>query len=111
MFVRHVAWAALPEEFFWRAFVQTSLSRALGSRAAGLFIASVLFGAVHLPGLLARRPLDQALTTAVFVHTLAGLLLGVLWMRTRSLIPGILVHAGFNAICSLPALAPGATGP
>jgi membrane protease YdiL (CAAX protease family) len=40
---------ALGEEFFFRGLLQQWLSKWLGSSVAGLLIASVLFGLVHLP--------------------------------------------------------------
>ena len=42
------ALVALPEELLFRGVIQNGLSRAFGSRAAGLVVASIVFGAVHL---------------------------------------------------------------
>lgn len=40
---------ALGEEFFFRGILQPLLSKGLGSRAAGIGLSCLLFGAVHLP--------------------------------------------------------------
>jgi membrane protease YdiL (CAAX protease family) len=45
-----VLWVlAVAEEFFFRGLLQQMLTSVLGSRTAGLVLASLIFGAVHLP--------------------------------------------------------------
>ena len=103
-FIHNVAWAGLPEEIFYRVFVQTRLSQVLKSRLGGILITSLLFGLVHIPGILRWYPettLCEAFCRAFFVQGFVGLVLGVLWERTHSLIPGTIVHSGINALNNL----------
>jgi membrane protease YdiL (CAAX protease family) len=45
-----VLWVlAVAEEFFFRGLLQQMLTRLFGSQTAGLILASLIFGAVHLP--------------------------------------------------------------
>ena len=74
------------EEFIFRGMLQSCL-RSLGSRWQTITIASAIFALMHyqvapvqvLPGLFSL-----------------GLMLGWLYERTGSLVPGITLHAGFN---------------
>ena len=94
----------LVEEFFFRALLQERLASVLGSRWGGLVAGALLFGLVHAPGfylrpartmeLLGEHPsLLMAVGYAVVMTSVAGLLMGMLWMRTRNLAVVILVHA------------------
>jgi membrane protease YdiL (CAAX protease family) len=106
------AWSTLfftviPEEAFFRGLIQISLERGIGGirlgRAAGLTIASVLFGFAHLAG----GP-EYVLLAAV-----AGAGYGWIYLRTNSIGAAILAHFGVNVIhftlFTYPALA-GAVG-
>jgi membrane protease YdiL (CAAX protease family) len=100
-FLHNVARSGLPEEFFYRVFVQTRLSQVLRSRLGGILITSLLFGLTHIPHVLKWSPgmtLSEAFCSAFFIQGFVGLLYGVLWERTRSLIPGTIVHSGLNAL-------------
>ncbi len=92
------------EEFFFRALLQSRLAAAFRSEWAGLFAAALLFGLVHAPGLYLRPAatmeavgphpsLLTALAYSVGVTSLAGLFLGVLWLRTRNFALVVIVHA------------------
>ena len=83
----------LIEELLFRGLLQTWLLTAFGrgggGRWATLLTAATLFGLTHLG--------------ATTWHALPGLMvfgltLGWLYERTGSLLPGVLTHAGFNAI-------------
>lgn len=106
------AWSTLfftviPEEAFFRGLIQTSLERGIGGirlgRAAGLTIASVLFGFAHLAG----GP------EYVLLAMVAGAGYGWIYLRTNSIGAAILAHFGVNVIhftlFTYPALA-GAVG-
>ena len=83
--------APVAEEVLTRGLFQSLLVRALGGRSrwVAVGLASVGFAALHvgsvppqaLPGLL-----------------VLGVVFGALYERTGSLVPGILVHAAFNAL-------------
>ncbi len=78
---------AWPEEFLFRGLLQNLLSRALKNHWAGLTVASVIFGFSHI----FHAPFPN--WKYVLLATIAGLFYGHVWMRTRSLLPGTLVHA------------------
>jgi membrane protease YdiL (CAAX protease family) len=73
------------EEILFRGYIQTRLVERHGP-AAGLVVASVMFGVIHLD------PLHG--TYAVFL----GLYLGFMALRFRSIYPAILAHAAVNIL-------------
>jgi len=81
---------AVPEELFFRAWVQNILERRLGGRAA-LVIASVLFGLSHF-----NKRLDM--TTAhfnwryVLLATIAGIFYGRAWREQRRVPASAITH-------------------
>jgi len=80
--------AVLPpicEEILCRGFLMASFRSRFGVRRA-VVITALLFGALHLD--LYRFP-------ATFI---AGLMLGFVWLRTRSIFACILFHATYNGI-------------
>jgi membrane protease YdiL (CAAX protease family) len=86
-----LVWGLAPglgEELFFRGAVLSGLRRDL---PAGKVIAwqAFLFGAVH-------ASLYRFLPTA-----LLGALLAALTLRARSLVPAVLLHAGYNALAVL----------
>ena len=78
---------AWPEEFLFRGVLQNLLARSLKNRWAGLAVASIIFGLSHI--LHAPYPNWKY----VLLATIAGLFYGHAWMKTGSLLPGVLVHA------------------
>lgn len=94
----------LVEEFFFRAVLQTRLAAFFKSEVAGLFVMALIFGLVHAPGMVLRGAggveglgeNPDALTAAAYtivVQSVAGLYLGIVWMRTKNLPAVILIHA------------------
>jgi membrane protease YdiL (CAAX protease family) len=80
-----VALVPLTEELLFRGFLLFGFARRYG-RGFGLLLSSALFGVVHLGAV-----------PAVYA-SVAGLLLGWLALRTRSVWPGVALHAAFNAV-------------
>ncbi|HXO88973.1 MAG TPA: type II CAAX endopeptidase family protein [Candidatus Acidoferrales bacterium] len=78
---------AWPEEFLFRGLLQNLLSRAMKNQWAGLIVASIVFGFSHI----FHAPFPN--WKYVLLATIAGLFYGHCWIRTRSLLPGALVHA------------------
>lgn len=74
--------ASISEEFVFRGILQNSLNPKVG-RWASLIIATIVFGLLHT---LWRFP-------GAFV---LGMFLGFLYMRTGSLVPGLVSHAVIN---------------
>ncbi len=92
------------EEFLFRGLLQQRLSTWIGNPVSGLFLAALLFGLAHAPGyylrweqnaadLFAEPSLLFALAYSVAVISVAGIFMGVIWLRTRSLLIVVFVHA------------------
>jgi uncharacterized protein len=78
---------AWPEEFLFRGLLQNLLSKTLRNSWLGLFAAAAIFGLSHI--LHAPFPNWKYVALA----SIAGVFYGLAWMRTRSLVPGVLIHA------------------
>lgn len=98
--------AATLEEIIFRVLLQTALLERTGSRFLAVFLSSVAFGLMHVPGQFAE-PLMHADWTllqlvahdyapAFLLQTALGLVLGVLWLRTGSIVLISVVHALLN---------------
>ncbi len=79
---------AVVEELAFRGVIQSSLERVLNSRDAWL-IQAALFSVLHLSPLMFPS------------HFLMGLCFGYMRKRSRSVYPGMLLHACWNAIVLL----------
>lgn len=77
------------EEVLFRGWLQPVMSQRLG-QVAGVAASSLLFMAFHLIG-GSRHPLS------LLVITLAGVLFGLLALRSGGLLAPVLAHAGWNA--------------
>jgi membrane protease YdiL (CAAX protease family) len=81
------------EEFYHRGVIQSKLERAVGQRNAILW-GGVLFGATHI--VLDITELAGSgvvfICFAVLLQTMAGWFFGIVYMKTRSLWPGITCH-------------------
>lgn len=94
------------EEIMFRVLLLTALLDRTGSRFQAVFLSSVAFGLMHVPGALADPVLhgDWAVLQQVafdyaprfLMQTFLGLLLGVLWLRSGSITLIALTHAIFN---------------
>lgn len=82
--------APLLEEVVFRGLVQTSLLGVVGQSRRWLvvIVAGGWFAVIH-------TGLPWQVLPSIFV---LGLVLGWLYERTGSLLPGVIVHAGFNAV-------------
>jgi len=99
-----LAEVGLVEEYFFRGLLQQRLASWFGDPVSGLLLAAVLFGLAHAPGfylrweqnaadLFAEPSLLFAMAYSVAIISVSGLFMGVLWLRTRSLLIVMLVHA------------------
>jgi membrane protease YdiL (CAAX protease family) len=77
---------AWPEEFLFRGVLQNLLSKTFGDDWVGLVVASVIFGLSHI----FHAPYPN--WKYVLLATIAGIFYGRAWMKTRSLVPGVLIH-------------------
>ena len=87
------------EEVFFRGFVTTAWARTAGPRAA-IVRGAVFFALIHVIT-LAGTDFDTAIRTAVIAFVIrlpVGLVLGWVFLRRRTLVAPIALHATYNAI-------------
>jgi membrane protease YdiL (CAAX protease family) len=100
------------EEFFFRVLLQERLAAVLRSPWGGLVVAALLFGLVHAPGFYLRPAATQealgshpslfmAVGYSIVLTSLAGLFLGVLWMRTKNFAVMVIAHAATDLLPNL----------
>lgn len=77
--------APILEEVLFRGMIQDTLVRRYGSMR-GIIVAAAIFGIIHI--------IPQQAINAFFI----GLILGYIYLRTKSLLPVIIIHAINNAI-------------
>jgi membrane protease YdiL (CAAX protease family) len=103
--------APLWEEVFFRGFVTTAWALTAGPRAA-IVRGAVFFALIHVIT-LAGSDFDTALRAALIAFAIrlpVGLVLGWVFLRRRTLVAPIVLHATYNAIpVLLVALGAGAT--
>ncbi len=86
--------AGLPEEFLFRAFLQTRLEALLRHPLWAVWTASFIFGLSHVPIDLGGSflHLPDALLTAFTYQMTVGFALGYAYMRTRNVLPLSFIH-------------------
>ena len=103
-FIYYFLMSGFSEEFFFRAFIQTRISYLLKSSISGVLITSLIFGLGHIPAIMQWYPgitIGEAFCRAFFLQTFIGIMFGVLWERTRNLIPCVFVHSGVDGLNNL----------
>jgi membrane protease YdiL (CAAX protease family) len=91
------------EELYHRGVIQSTLERALGQGRAVLW-GGMLFGLTHVAFDMSRLLATQgplAVGLAVLLQAMAGWLLGIIYMKTRSLWPGIVCHYAVNWLSAI----------
>jgi membrane protease YdiL (CAAX protease family) len=78
---------AWPEELLFRGLLQNLLSRTFANEWAALIVTSIIFGFSHI--LHAPAPNWKY----VLLASIAGFFYGRAWMKTKSLVPGVIMHA------------------
>lgn len=94
---------AFLEEFFYRGVLQTRLERVFGQRPA-VAMAGILFATTHV--LLDFRVLSgegglSAVLVALLMQMLGGMILGLIFVKTRTLWPGVACHYLVNWLPSI----------
>jgi membrane protease YdiL (CAAX protease family) len=100
--------AGLVEEFFFRWYLQSRLAAWSGSQVSAVFLASLVFGLAHAPGIWLRGggsveglgsdpSLVTTLAYVVATQGVAGLMFGTLWARTRSFVLVVALHGLMDA--------------
>jgi membrane protease YdiL (CAAX protease family) len=91
--------AGLPEEFLFRAFLQTRLEAIVRHPLWSVWLASFIFGLSHVPIDLAGNlnRWQDALITAFTYQMTIGFALGYAYMRTRNVLPLSFIHTLIDA--------------
>ena len=87
---------AIPEEFLFRGLVQNWLERLTSSRILSLLFAAIVFGAAHLNN---GPPVPNY--KYFLMASIAGIIYGWAWQRTRSLVCSGLVHSLVDTLWSV----------
>ncbi len=83
---------AIPEEVFFRGFLQNLLEKFLGSSSRALIVASIVFGLAH------ANNTPQPDWRYIFIASIAGVFYGISYKRTGSLLPAIFVHTSVDVV-------------
>ena len=85
---------AFKEEFLFRGLLQTRMEALMGSPVDGMVVSALIFGLIHIPsgGFRAYFTNPASALAYALVTGAGGLALGYLYLRTRSLVPGTLIH-------------------
>ncbi len=93
----------LVEEFFFRGLLQPRVAAYFKSQIAGIFYTALIFGVAHAPGLYLRGAdmtvfgaepsILMAVGYSIVIIATAGLAMGYIWARTKSLTALIIIHA------------------
>lgn len=96
----HIFINGLPEELFFRGFLLPRLEAVLNNSLNALVISSILFSAGHIPSRVIQynSSIWYALLDVFSLEQPTGLIWGYLYLRTRSIIPGMLWHASFTIL-------------
>lgn len=101
-FVFSLFTAAFTEEFFFRGMLQSSLTRLTGSEMRSCLITAFLFGIYHFPYAFFSSSwptygnLLWAASSVLAEQMITGLLLGILFFRSRNILAPVLLHALIN---------------
>lgn len=103
-FVLSLLTAATTEEVLFRGLLQSRLARVTGNEVRACLITAFIFGIYHLPYAYyseywpTQGNLAWAVSSVLSEQMLTGLLLGVMWIRTRNILVPILFHALVNTM-------------
>jgi membrane protease YdiL (CAAX protease family) len=91
------------EEFYHRGVIQSFLERAVGQKSS-VFIGGALFGLTHvvfdIVNLLGSGGI-LAVISALLLQTMGGWLVGIIYLKTRSIFPGLAFHYLINWLPSI----------
>lgn len=90
---------ALPEELFFRGFLLPRLEKVLTNRLNALVLSALLFNALHVPLEIANGAPPLVALLGIFSTAYpSGLIWGYLYLRTRSILPGVWWHAANGSL-------------
>lgn len=91
---------ALPEELFYRGYLLPRFEAILSNSLNALVLVSILFNMSHIPSYIFQgQSVAMAIATSLSI-SYTGLIWGYLYLKTRSIVPGIAWHAS-NVILGL----------
>ena len=94
----------LPEEFFFRGFLQSRFSKVIKSEWKSIVITSFLFGLYHLPNLFLNNSsltyghIAMSIIIALTEQGFVGILFGIIWAKTHNLSACIFLHSLINVL-------------
>jgi membrane protease YdiL (CAAX protease family) len=96
-FLEQVLWIGLAEEIFNRGYVMRRLCDWIGN-GKGLLVSAFLFGLSHVISRVSQHGFSRpSADLQLGAQTLAGgLLLGFLYLRSKSIVPPAIVHISMN---------------
>lgn len=98
--------AAIPEEFMFRTLIQTNLTEKHGP-LLGILASSLIFGLFHIPVnyltylVFTPVPVDALMFAILFsfvYQAQVGLIFGIAWQRSRSLVLPVSLHLVHNMV-------------
>jgi membrane protease YdiL (CAAX protease family) len=100
-FVDQIVYIGVAEEIFSRGYLMRRLCDWLGD-GKGLLLNALIFGLAHVISRLSQHGLRYPDRLAIiFLQTCAGgLLLGYIYLRAKSIVPGAILHTSMNAYLS-----------
>lgn len=85
---------ALPEELFFRGLLLPRLEKFFANPLNALVVSALLFNAIHIPIVMSNGATPLTALQGIFsIGYPSGLIWGYLYLRTRSIIPGMFWHA------------------
>ncbi len=95
LFTINMLFVGVNEEIWMRSFILNGLIRKYGDDKKGcwkaIIISALIFGAIHIPNIFFMNPIT--LCVQVINAASAGVLFGVIFIKSRNIWAGILVHA------------------
>lgn len=97
-FLEQIVYIGLAEELFSRGYLMTRLCHWLGNRW-GLLLSSLIFGLAHIISRISQHGLAYPIAAlqAGGQGLLGGLLLGYIYLKAESIVPGAIFHVSLNA--------------
>lgn len=90
---------ALPEELFFRGMLLPRLEKVFANPLNALVVSALCFNLIHVSiDLYHGQPLYMALLDVFSTSFPSGLIWGYLYLRTRSILPGMFWHASFGVL-------------
>jgi membrane protease YdiL (CAAX protease family) len=97
-FVEQIVYIGVAEEVFFRGYLTGRLCNWLGN-LKGLLFSGLTFGLAHVVSRVSQHGWDYPVHDATLgLQTfIGGLLLGYVYLRARSIVPGTILHVAMNA--------------